>query len=196
MSRDHTRSLVRTRLQILASNNEFSLGRAWASPTLVKRLPPRSMIYVCLVRHSVNKCPRVLIHWTASILHCIINSVNATHVQIIETASILHLQWAYSTTTSRCTLLLTTHDTTQLHHSLIIVHWVGQLKLSWAKLLTNRLLSGLLEEDAVKLQSQRMQRIHTAREGSPHNVLHSSSLKILFVMNILKININIITIGA
>ena len=31
-----------------------------------------SMIYVCLVRHSVNKCPCVLIDWTASILQCII----------------------------------------------------------------------------------------------------------------------------
>ena len=29
------------------------LGRAWASPTLVKRRPPRS-IYVYIVRHSVN----------------------------------------------------------------------------------------------------------------------------------------------
>ena len=29
-------------------------------------------IYVCLVRHSVNKCPRVLIHWTALILQCVI----------------------------------------------------------------------------------------------------------------------------
>ena len=35
-------------------------------------------MFVCIVRHSVNKCPHVLIHWTASILQCVINSVNAT----------------------------------------------------------------------------------------------------------------------
>ena len=29
-------------------------------------------VYVYLVRYSVNKCLRVLIHWTASILQCII----------------------------------------------------------------------------------------------------------------------------
>ena len=98
------------------------LGRTWMSPTTVKRCPLRSMY--------------VSIHWTASILQCVINSVNAT-MFIIETASILDLQWAYSTTTSMCTLLLTTHDTTQLHHSLVKVHWVGQLKLLWGKLLDN-----------------------------------------------------------
>ena len=27
---------------------------------------------VCLVRHSVNKCPHILINWTASILQCVI----------------------------------------------------------------------------------------------------------------------------
>ena len=65
------------------------LGRAWASPTLMKRRPPRSIylcifvhvymhIYVCIVHHSINKCARILIHWTALILQCVIDSVNAT----------------------------------------------------------------------------------------------------------------------
>ena len=33
-------------------------------------------MFVCIVRHSINKCPHVLIHWTASNLQCVINSVN------------------------------------------------------------------------------------------------------------------------
>ena len=35
-------------------------------------------IYKCIVHHSVNNCPHVLIHQTALILQCIANSVNAT----------------------------------------------------------------------------------------------------------------------
>ena len=34
-------------------------------------------IYICIVCHSVNKCLHDLIHWTASILQCVINSINA-----------------------------------------------------------------------------------------------------------------------
>ena len=48
--------------------------------------------------------PRVLIHCTASILLSVIQFRKCHHVQIIETASILHLQWAM---TSMCTLLTT-----------------------------------------------------------------------------------------
>ena len=60
-------------------------------------------LYLCLYRMSFRKCPCVLIHWTASILLSIIQFRKCHHVQIIEAASILHLQWA---TTSMCTLLV------------------------------------------------------------------------------------------
>ena len=53
-----------------------------------------------IVCHSVNKCPRVLIHWTASILQCVINSVSAITFNVIENALILHVQKAYSMMTS------------------------------------------------------------------------------------------------
>ena len=33
-------------------------------------------MYICIVRHSVNG-PRVLIHWTALILQCVISSINS-----------------------------------------------------------------------------------------------------------------------
>ena len=38
----------------------------WA-PHLSNGVPCDLCIYVYLVRHSINKCPHVLIHWTASI---------------------------------------------------------------------------------------------------------------------------------
>ena len=57
--------------------------------------------YLCIVCHSVF--PRVLIHWTASILLSVIQFLKCHHVQIIETFLFLHLQWA---TTSMCTLLV------------------------------------------------------------------------------------------
>ena len=51
----------------------------WSEPERASHwsngVPRNVYIYV---RHSINKCHRVLIHWTASILQCIINSVNAT----------------------------------------------------------------------------------------------------------------------
>ena len=51
-------------------------------------------IYIYIVRLSVNVCPTFyLIHWTASILQCDINSVKyATTFKIIDAASILHVQ--------------------------------------------------------------------------------------------------------
>ena len=53
-----------------------------------------SKYHIYLYRTSFYKCPRVLIHWTASILLSIIQFRKCHHVQIIEVASILHLQWA------------------------------------------------------------------------------------------------------
>ena len=50
------------------------------------------MIYMYLVRHSINKYPCILIHWTGSILLSVIQFRKCHHVQIIETASILHVQ--------------------------------------------------------------------------------------------------------
>ena len=58
-------------MNIHIDTQKWSLGRVWASPTLVKQCPCDLSIFincVCIVRHSVNKCPHVLIHWTASIL--------------------------------------------------------------------------------------------------------------------------------
>ena len=55
------------------------------------------MIYLSIVRHSVNKMLHVLVHWTASILQYVIQAFHKFHhVQITEVASILHVQWAYT----------------------------------------------------------------------------------------------------
>ena len=66
-------------------------------------------VYLCLFvymyRTSFRKYPRILIHWTASILLSVIQFRKFHYVQIIETASILHLQW-----TTSMYMLLTTHD--------------------------------------------------------------------------------------
>ena len=96
------------------------LERAWASPTLVK-LCPLWCLYVSmfvylytLYRTSFRKFPRVLIHWTASILLSVIQFRKWHHVQIIETASILHLQWAMM---SMCTLLVLLGQTELANYS-------------------------------------------------------------------------------
>ena len=60
-------------------------------------------MFISMYRTSFRKCPRILIHWTSSILLSAIQFRKCHHVQIIETPSILHLQWA---TTSMCTLLV------------------------------------------------------------------------------------------
>ena len=78
------------------------------------------VIYLSIVRHSVNKCPRVLIHWTSSILQCVINSVKCHYVQIIETTSILHVQWVWRA----CALHVVAIQLTT-RHRLVLVHWVG-----------------------------------------------------------------------
>ena len=88
------------------------------------------MYNVYLVRHSVNKCPHILIHLNSFDFAMHHQFHKCHHVQIIETASILHVQWVYSTTRSLLTLLLTRLT---IRHSLVIVHWVGQLQLPWAK---------------------------------------------------------------
>ena len=54
-----------------ASPSEPHTGQT-ASPTMF------IYMYVGIVHHFVNKCSHVLIHWKASILPCVINSVNAT----------------------------------------------------------------------------------------------------------------------
>ena len=56
-----------------------------------------------IYRTSFRKCPRVLIHCTASILLSVIQFCKYHHIQIIETISIFYLQWA---TMSMCTLLI------------------------------------------------------------------------------------------
>ena len=79
-----------------------------ASPAIFIYIYIYVYIFICMSRTSFRKCPRILIHWTALILQCVIMQFRKCHhVQIIETASILHLQWAYSTTMSVCRRLLT-----------------------------------------------------------------------------------------
>ena len=80
--------------------NVHNWGEPERAPHLSNGVPAiyLSMIY----RTSFRKCPHVLIHWTASILQCVIQFRKCHHVQIIQTASILHVQWAYSTT-NKCT---------------------------------------------------------------------------------------------
>ena len=90
-------------------------GKPERAPHLSNGVP---MIYICmynvyLVRHSVNKCPRVLIHLNSFNLAMRHQFRKCHHVQIIKTASILRcnghtsMQWAYSTTRSLLMLLLT-----------------------------------------------------------------------------------------
>ena len=57
--------------------NVTDWGEPERAPHLSNGVPRNLCIYLCIIRHSVNKCPCVLIHWTASILQCIINFVNA-----------------------------------------------------------------------------------------------------------------------
>ena len=98
------------------------IGASLSEPHTCQTASPA--IYLCIVRHSVNKCPRVLIHWTASILQCVIQFRKCHHVQIIETASILHL-WCNET--NGCTF--DSHDTTQLdqwHRNRFIVEGADQ----------------------------------------------------------------------
>ena len=77
-------------------------------------------VCICLSRTSFHKsmppCSNSLDSFDFAMHH---QFRNYHHVQIIETASILHLQWVSSTMTSVCMLLITTHDTTQLGHSLL-----------------------------------------------------------------------------
>ena len=76
------------------------IGASLSEPHTGQTASPAMFIYVyiylCLYRTctSFRKCPRILIHWTASILLSVIQFRKCHHVQIIETASILHLQWA------------------------------------------------------------------------------------------------------
>ena len=64
---------------------------------------------LCIVRHSVNKCPPCSNSLDSFDFACVINSVKCRHIQIIETASILQVQWAYVLDNDE-------NDTTQLGH--------------------------------------------------------------------------------
>ena len=96
------------------------LGQAWV--TVVKRHPPQSM-YLCTVRHSVNTCSYVPPHSNSLDsfnLQCVINSINAT------TFKLRMLQFCMC---NACMMTADSwHDTAQ-----VIVHWVSQLQLPWAK---------------------------------------------------------------
>ena len=54
--------------------NKEVIGASLSEPHLSNGTPRD--LYLCLVCHSANKCPRVLIHWTASILQCVIKYVH------------------------------------------------------------------------------------------------------------------------
>ena len=119
-----------------------SLGRTWVSPTLVKWCPPQSMyvcmyvcIYVCVVHDSINKCLHALIHWTALILQCIINSVSAKtfkYLRLLQfcTCNGCTQRWQQEVCACCCQWLMTWHSLDIHVHA---VHWVGQLQLPWAK---------------------------------------------------------------
>ena len=72
------------------------IGASLSEPHTGQTASPAMFIcwYISMYRTSFRKCPRILIHWTASILLSVIKFRKYHHVQIIETASILHLQWA------------------------------------------------------------------------------------------------------
>ena len=94
------------------------LSRAWVSPTLVKWHPRDLCIYLSMYRTSFrNECPRVLIHWTASILPCIIQFRKCHYVQIVETGLILHNLLEYASS-----LLLNTHDSIIMSLGTAAVH--------------------------------------------------------------------------
>ena len=143
---------------------------------------------------SFHKCPCVLIHCTASILLSVIQFRKFHHIQIIKTASILHLQWAMmSMCTRMCTLLVLLG---QIHES--VNYCYSELSYESAKLYrssvdwwlyrawfvevlgTQLILCIACTEYATDIELH----VHTyavgvadtaAREGLPHNVLHSSS---------------------
>ena len=102
------------------SSNIHNWGEPERAPHWSNSVPRNVYIYVYMYRTSFRKCPRVLIHWTASILLSVIQFRKCHHVQIIETASInLHLQWA----------------TTSMYAAITAwSSWVGQIQLQWAKL--------------------------------------------------------------
>ena len=120
------------------------------------------LAYVSCISHC--KFPCVLIHWIASILQCVIQFCKCHHVQITETASILHMQWSWRVSESsdacKCTFLLTTPVTT--------FFYINRLCMQWC---SNKLHAPCMHIYAVADTA--------ACEGLPHNVLHSSSLDCL-----------------
>ena len=72
------------------------IGASLSKPTLVKQRPLRSIYDLSIVCHSVNKEPRILICWRASIFQYVNTFREFHHIQIIEVSSILHVQWVYT----------------------------------------------------------------------------------------------------
>ena len=79
--------------------NPFKNDNCWGEPERAPHLSngfPRDLynyVYI-MYRTSFRKCPRVLIHWTASFDFAMRNQFRKCHhIQIIET-TILYLQWA------------------------------------------------------------------------------------------------------
>ena len=97
-------------------------------------------IYVCLshtsFRKSMPPCSNSLSSFDFALRP---QFRKCHHVQIIETASILHVQCVLDDDDERVHVATIKRLTTR--HSfitvLVIVHWVGQLKLPWTKLLDN-----------------------------------------------------------
>ena len=140
---------------------------------------------ICSYRTSFRKCPRVQIHWTASILLSVIQFRKCHHIQIIETASILHLQG------SMCTLLVLLGQAESAKCSYSELSYVSA-KLYRSSVDWRCIVQGATSRGPRQLRlciymqyaTDIKQHVHTygvgvadivACEGSPHNVLHSSS---------------------
>ena len=144
-------------------------------------------LYICIVRHSINKCPRVLIHWTAFDFAMHHRFRKHHHVQIIETTSIFYLQWA---TRSLCMLLTLLGQAKPANYSYIELSYVSaklyRSNVDWRCIVQGVICRGprQLELHAIMQLTSSYVHVHTyavgvadiaAREGSPHNMLHSSS---------------------
>ena len=139
---------------------------------------------ICLYRMSFRKCPCVQIHWTALILLSVIQFCKCHHI-IIETASILHLQG------SMCTLLVLLGQAKSANCSYSELSYVSaklyRSSVDWWCIVQGTICRGSRQlRLCIYMQYATDIKLHVhtygvgvadivACEGSPHNVLHSSS---------------------
>ena len=115
--------------------NLSNWGRHERAPHLWKGVPVIYVcMYVCIVFLSVNNCSRVLIHWTASILQCVIQFPKCHQVQMYFNfaCAMTTTTWLNSTCKPSCLSLYTRlHEYCKSPSSLCylcrswIIHCVG-----------------------------------------------------------------------